>query len=135
MSNNQTHPVIPVQGGRVECGLFGVSDDFIDHYQSLDKKLIKNKASTFFFRASSDSMAPLILEKDILVVDRSLEPHAGQVIVVAGDGHLLCKRLIYQKGRMLLRSENPAYKDIEASSDGGGFSVWGVVTALIRENL
>ena len=129
------HRLTPMKGGRLECGLFGVSDDFIDHYQSLDKKLIKNRASTFFFRASSDSMSPLILEKDILVVDRSLEAIGGQVVVVAGEGHLLCKRLIHQRGKVLLRSENPDYKDIETASNGGCFSIWGVVTALIRENL
>jgi DNA polymerase V len=55
----------PILGKRVTCGLFGISDDYIEKYQSLDARFIKNKASTFFFQAASDSMEPLIFENVI----------------------------------------------------------------------
>ena len=54
-------------------GLFGIHDDFSEKYQSLDERFIKNKASTFFFKASGKAMAPLILPDDVLIVDRSVD--------------------------------------------------------------
>lgn len=55
-------------------GLFGISQDHIEDYQSLDKRFIKSRVSTFFFQASGDAMSPYIENEDILIVDRSLAP-------------------------------------------------------------
>ena len=40
--------LIEIYQGKVSCGLFGISDDFIENYQSLDERFVKNKESTFF---------------------------------------------------------------------------------------
>ena len=74
-------------------GLFGIHDDFSEKYQSLDERFIKNKASTFFFKASGKAMAPLIFPDDVLIVDRSVGPVDGRVAVIAFEGELLCKRI------------------------------------------
>ena len=124
--------IIPFLGKRVECGHFGISDDFIEKYQSLDARFIKNKASTFFFRASGHSMEPLIFENDILVVDRSIEAFHGKVIVVACEGSLICKRYFKKGNQVILKSDNPLCKDIIVTEEMDAI-VWGVVTGIIRE--
>ena len=62
---------------------FGISDDFIEKYQSLDAKFIKNKFSTFFFEAVGDSMEPTIFEGQVLIVDRSLKDFHQKVCVIS----------------------------------------------------
>lgn len=124
--------MVPIQGRRVTCGLFGISDDYIEKYQSLDTRFIKNKASTFFFQAASSSMEPLIFENDVLVVDRSIEASSGKVVIVSVTGELVCKRLIRSNGRAILRSDNKTYKDILVSEDMD-MVIFGVVIAIARE--
>lgn len=120
---------------KVSCGLFGVKEDHIQSYQSLDERLIRDKASTFFFEASGDSMRPLIQPKDILIVDRSFDPVSGCVAVVGVDGELYCKRLKWlEGGELILQCENPSYKDKKIQSEQE-VQVFGVVTSVIRDLL
>lgn len=126
------YALIPFMGKRVVCGLFGISDDYIEKYQSLDSRFIRNKAATFFFEASSNSMQPFILEGDILIVDRSLEVSSNCVAVLALHGELICKRIIKEGNRMLLRSENKLYRDIVVTEEMNA-TVFGVVTGIVRE--
>lgn len=117
---------------RVECGLFGISDDYIEKYQSLDARFIKNKASTFFFEASSHSMQPLINEGDVLVVDRSIEQVNNRVVVVALEGEMICKRFVKKNNQVILKSENPKCADIKVTEEMN-MIVFGVVVSIARE--
>ena len=113
-------------------GLFGIHDDFTEKYQSLDERFIKNKASTFFFKASGKAMSPLILPDDILIVDRSIEQVDGRVAIVAFEGELLCKRIFRFRNGVILRSHNPDYQDIRVPNEMEA-AVWGIVVATARE--
>lgn len=118
----------------ITCGLFGISEDHIEHYQSLDVRFIKNKAATFFFEAEGDSMSPLILPKDILVVDRSITPSNQHIVVVSVNNEMLCKRLIFRAGQMFLRSENLKYPEIHVVPELE-VSIFGVVRSSVREHI
>lgn len=122
----------PFLGQRISCGLFGISDDYIEKYQSLDSRFIKNKSSTFFFEATGSSMEPLIIEKDVLIVDRSLEATHDRVVVVSLDNEMLCKRLIKDSSGNLLRSDNRTYRDIYITEEIN-LSVFGVVIGIARD--
>ena len=117
---------------QANCGLFGISDDYIEKYQSLDERLIRNKSSTFFFQATGDSMEPVVFAGDILVVDRSLSSYHGKMIIACLDGEFLCKRLIKSPRGVILRSENKLHRDILINEEMD-FLVWGVVIALARD--
>jgi DNA polymerase V len=120
-----------LKNSTVSCGLFGISEDHLENYQSLDQRFVKNKTSTFFFEASGDSMMPLILPGDVLVVDRSIKAQFGRVVVVIYEQELVCKRLVRELGRVVLRSDNPRYPDLYLSQDRE-LMVWGVVRAVIH---
>ncbi|HAZ14799.1 MAG: hypothetical protein A2X86_22250 [Bdellovibrionales bacterium GWA2_49_15] len=98
--------------GEVTCGLFGITEDYEEAYLSLDQHLVKNRESTYFLRAMGNSMTPLILPQDILVVDRSIKVEMGQIVVLTMNGQRLCKRLVRQEGKIFLLSENKNYKPI-----------------------
>ncbi len=115
-------------------GLFGISEDHIEKYQSLDSRFIRNRSSTFFFEAQGDSMAPLIIEKDILVIDRSLSVFNKRIVVVSFDGEMYCRRLIESGSRLILRSINPTHKDISIENETQ-VEIFGVVIAIARDIL
>ncbi|MCP4914880.1 MAG: S24 family peptidase [Oligoflexia bacterium] len=116
----------------VECGLFGVSEDFSEDYQSLDERVIKNKSATYFLLAKGRSMEPTIFEEDILVVDRSIKNFHNKVCVVSYNGELICKRVSILEDRVLLKSDNPKFKDIVVFDDASAM-FWGVVISRVGQ--
>lgn len=113
---------------KLSCGLFGISDDFIEKYQSLDSLFVKNKFNTFFFEAAGDSMEPTIFSKQILIVDRSKKDYHGKVCVIGFEDKLICKRVFIKSNFVVLKSDNPKYKDIIVSNNDN-LIFWGVVIA------
>ena len=132
LKHARTFMGIPMVGPRVGCGLFGISDDFIEEYQSLDSKFIKNKASTFFFKASGDSMEPMIHSGDVLVVDRSITSFHNRICIVIFDDQLICKRVRINRANksVSLLSENSKHSPI-LLSESLEASIWGVVVARV----
>jgi DNA polymerase V len=128
LKNANAYPFL----GEVACGLFGISDDFVESYLSLDEKFMKNKESTFFVRASGNSMSPDIKNNDILVVDRSIKVFSGAIIAFYLNGLPMCKEIINSENNTYLKSMNPKHKTIIVSSDDE-LSVFGVVIGIVRD--
>ena len=121
----------PLFGSNVSCGLFGIADDFVDEYLSLDEKFVKNKEASFFVRAQGESMAPYILPKDILIVDRSVQLFDKAVAAFFLNNHAICKQYIKKDGRVYLRSFNKSHADIPITEDDQ-LDLFGVVTGIAR---
>lgn len=113
-------------------GLFGISEDHIEKYQSLDLRFIKNRAATFFFEAEGDYMSPLILPGDILIVDRSIKASHQHIVVASLGSEMFCKRLIYRAGQIFLKSENLKYPEYKIHSESE-LTIFGVVRSVVRE--
>lgn len=73
-----------------------------------------------------------IFDGDLLVVDKSLEPQSGNIVIAVMDGELTVKRLIRKGESVILHPENPRFKDIELK-DGQELQVWGVVTSTVKK--
>jgi DNA polymerase V len=126
--------IIPIFSSRVSCGLFGISDDHIENYLSLDDKFIKNKHSTFIFRMEGDSMQPFIHHDDYLIVDRALTDFMNRIVVVDIHDERYCKLLTKSHGQVVLRSLNPKYKDMVVT-DEMNMRVFGVATLCFKDLL
>jgi DNA polymerase V len=72
-----------------------------------------------------------IFAGDVLVVDRSVEPKAGLIVVAAVYGELVVKRLAKTNEGMALISEQEGYEPIQINESEGCF-IWGVVTGTVR---
>jgi len=84
-------------------------------------------------RAEGESMLGAgIFPGDYLVVDRSLTPRPGNIVIAALDGEFTVKRLKRAGGKYLLVPENPAYPTV-AVDENSELSIWGVVTFVIHE--
>ena len=98
----------------------------------LGTKLVPNPASTFFIRATGESMRDAgVFPNDVLIVDRSVEPVNGDVVVAAVNGDFTVKRLFKTGARIELRPENRKFRPICVTEDMD-FSVWGVVKKVIH---
>ena len=130
----QGKPVkLPLYGHKVPAGFPSPADDYIEERLSLDQHLVAHKEATFFVRATGNSMVNAgIFDGDLLVVDKSIAPVHGHIVIAVIDGELTVKRLYQRKGTTALKAENPRYKDIELK-EGQELQIWGVVTSTIKK--
>ena len=123
---------LPLYSNKVSAGLPSSADDHIEAQLDLNSYLIKNPSSTFLVRVSGESMKNAgIFPNDILIVDRSLKPAIGKVVVVALDGELTVKRLAKTQGKLYLMPENPDFSPISVKALQA-LNVYGVVTNVIH---
>jgi|TARA_B110000967_G_scaffold114006_1_gene116657 DNA polymerase V len=116
----------------ISAGFPSPAEDFVQERVSLDKILIKNQEATFFARVSGQSMIDAgINDKDLLVIDRSLEPINNKIAVCFIDGEFTVKRLRVDGAKVWLKPENPEYPIIEITEEND-FLIWGVVTNVIK---
>jgi len=72
-----------------------------------------------------------IFDGDILVVDKSVRPRHGHIVVAFVDGERLVKRLFRRAGRVALVAENPKYPTLDIQ-EGQELEVWGVVVGKFK---
>ena len=124
---------IPLYGCSVRAGFPSPADDYIEDYLDLNEYLVQHPAATFFVRAKGESMINASIRSgDILVVDRSIEPTHGKVVVAAVANELTVKRLYLKDGVMKLLPENPEFREIIIKEEIDTV-IWGVVTNVIHK--
>ena len=123
---------IPLFESRVQAGFPSPGDDYSEGMLDLNDYLIPHKTTTFFVRVTGESMTGAgIFPGDMLIVDRSLDPSDGKVIIAVLNGEMTVKRLKQKRDSLLLCSENERYPDIQVTGEDD-FSTWGVVTNVIH---
>ncbi len=116
----------------VSAGFPSPADDYIEGELDLNRLLVNNPPATFFVRVAGDSMTGAgIHHHDILVVDRSLEPVSGKVVIAVVDGELTVKRYCNDADGMRLAAANPDYPDLVPGEESS-FAIWGVVVHVIH---
>lgn len=124
---------IPLAESAVHAGFPSPADDFLEGSLDLNSLVIRHPEATFFARVEGDSMKDEgIVEGDILVVDKSIEPYDGCLAVAVVDGEFTLKRVRMEPDKILLVPANPKYKVIEIFPDNE-FSVWGVVRYVVKK--
>ena len=117
---------------RVPAGFPSPADDHLEEQLDIHQYLVEHPAATFLMRVSGDSMEGAgIHEGDILVVDRSVKPTNGRIVVAAVDGDLTVKRLRLRAGGGELVAEHPGYAPIPLGEEVD-LLIWGVVTGVVR---
>jgi DNA polymerase V len=133
-ADTQLEMSLPYASGGIKAGFPSPAQDFMDTAIDLNKELIRNPASTFYGRVSGDSMRDEGLEDgDILIVDKSLEPHNGDTVVCFIDGDFTLKYIRIENGEVWLVPANPAYQTIKITGENN-FMIWGIVTYSIRSH-
>lgn len=129
-----TYPEVSVGVGltAVPAGFPSPAQDYFEGGIDLNKHLIADVTSTFIVRVTGESMHDAgISNGDELIVDRSLEPVHGSVVVAILDGELTVKRLRITPRGVVLAAENRDFPDIVVP-ELGDLRIWGVVTCCLH---
>ena len=98
--------------------------------------LIRHPDTTFYGRVRGDSMINAgICDGDILVIDRSIEPHNGDVVVAYYDNKFTVKffdNTHIDEGYINLVPANPSFETFRITADDD-LTIWGVVQYTIKD--
>ena len=134
ISHESEHNVVtlPLFSSKVAAGLPTQVDENIDDTINLNDLLVRNLNNTFMVKAIGESMINAgIQSDDLMIVDKSLEPQNGRIVIAAVDGELTVKRLHRKDGQVQLLPENPDFKPIDIT-EHNDVHILGVVTNVIH---
>ena len=124
---------IPFSENGVAAGFPSPAEDFMDLSLDLNKELVKNPAATFYARVRGTSMIDEgINNGDLLIIDKSIEPHDGALAVCFIDGDFTLKRFKDMGDHGLLVPANKEFQPIVVNKDND-FQIWGVVRYIIKK--
>jgi repressor LexA len=85
--------------GAVEAGFPSPAEEELGDTMDLDEFLIRNKEATYILKVTGDSMIDAgILPGDMVLVERGLEPHDGDIVVAQID-HQWTMKYFRKRGR------------------------------------
>ena len=120
----------------IKAGFPSPAEDYLQESLDFNRDLIKHPESTFYGRVYGDSMIDAgICDGDIAVIDRSLDPQDGDVVVGYVNGEFTIKYLDLthkNEGYIELRPANRLYSPIRIN-ECDDFEVWGVVIWVIKK--
>ena len=120
----------------IRAGFPSPAEDYLNESLDFNRDLIRHPEATFYGRVEGDSMIRAgICDGDIAVIDRSIEPEQGDVVVAYIDREFTVKflDLTHKKdGYIELRPANDAFAPIRIDADDN-FKVWGVVIWTIKK--
>lgn len=123
--------------GGIRAGFPSPAQDYMGDSIDLNRELVRHPATTFYARAVGDSMKGCgIDDGDLLVIDKSIEPQEGDIVVAFVDGEFTLKKVrLEPDGSCLwLMPANDEYPPIRVTEDNH-FIVWGVLTYNIKRQL
>ena len=124
---------IPFIKEGVSAGFPSPAADFMETNIDLNKELSENQLATFYIKVKGNSMIDAgINDKDVLVVDRSLEPKNNKIAICFIDGEFTVKRILVEKECLYLMPENPNYSPIKITEENE-LIIWGIVTYVIKK--
>ena len=119
----------------IMAGFPSPADDYQNDGLDFNRDLIRHPEATFYGKVEGDSMIEAgICNGDIAVIDRSLEPRHGDVVVGYINREFTIKYLDLthkEDGYIELRPANKMFKPIRIN-ENDEFEVWGVVVWTIK---
>lgn len=127
-----TRSSLPLVLSAVAAGFPSPAEDYLDRPLDFNDLLIQRPAATFAVRVAGESMSGAgILPGDIAVIDRSITPVTGCIILAIVDGEFTLKTYRKRGAQISLEPANPAFRPLHII-DGMTFECWGVLKAVVR---
>ena len=125
--------LLPFHLHKVGAGFPSPATDYVEDDIDLNIHLIKNIPSTFLIRVQGKSMSCVgIHDRDLLAVDRSLNPKNFSTVIANVNEELVVKSFIKEKDQSFLTSGSKKLKDKINLNENPEIFVWGVVTYTIH---
>ena len=119
--------LIPLYAEAIHAGFESPAADYEEARIDLNDYVSKYPAATFFARVTGECMTGSgIYPNDLLVVDKSLSPQQGDIVVGIIDNEFILRSYYKENGKEYLMPDNNYFKPIERT-DASQFEIWGVV--------
>ena len=109
-----------------------ISDQLVDF-------LVPRPVSSFYFWMDDEGLSPYLEKGDLLIIDRSLTPKSGDLVIVEYQGELLVRFLSFFKGQKNLEVGLYTNQNFSASEENlikitelDEFAIFGVISFFIR---
>ncbi|WP_241183072.1 S24 family peptidase [Enterobacter asburiae] len=110
------------------------AQDYVEQRISLDQRIITRPAATYFMRAGATHYREGILSGALLVVDASLRPCDGSLLVCRMESELRIKRYRTHTKPHLEDLQTGRHEEIPAYDDGTSpDAIFGVITYIIND--
>jgi len=117
--------------GAITAGFPSPAEEELVDTMSLDEYLIRNPQATYLLKVDGDSMLDAgIHPGDLVLVEKSLTPKTGDIVVAQVDGQWALKYFEKKAKKVYLRSANKKYPDIIPEYE---LIIAGVVIANVRK--
>lgn len=96
--------------GRVAAGTGYIADNSIEAYIPVEKNEISSPGEYIYLKVKGDSMYPIFIENDLVLVKLtdSIDSGSYGVVIIDGEDGVI-KKVVYGKDFIELQSVNPAY--------------------------
>jgi DNA polymerase V len=126
---------LPLYLSKVPAGFPVVADDYVEKLIDLNQLLIQDVNDSFMTWVTGLSMIGVnIFDGDLVLVERSIPPKSGDIVVATLQGEVTVKTLRIEDGQPWLCPENPDFKAIKITAESE-CRIWGVVTNVIHSLL
>ncbi|WP_219268432.1 MULTISPECIES: LexA family protein [unclassified Pseudomonas] len=126
---------LPFYSFHLPAGFPSPAADHIEQHISMDEVLNIRAPHVYLITITGESMQGAgIFEGDIGIVDRSIEPAHGHIVVAVLNNEPICKRLCKRGKEIILLSDNPKYP-ARYILEGDELSIWGVITSTVRSHV
>ena len=126
---------LPFADEGVRAGFPSPAQDYMENSIDLNRDLVQHPESTFYARVVGDSMVDAdVHQGDILMVDKSVEIHSGDMAVCILNGEFTVQYVDIAPDHVTLRPANDDYPPSHVT-EADSFEVWGVVTFVIKRTL
>lgn len=133
VSENAKVISLPLYLDRIFAGFPSPADDYIEAELDLNRYMIRNPPDTFMVRVTNDALSGAgILDGDVLIVDRSIGPRHGMIVVAVVNGEICVRRLNRKSGNWVLDPDNKDFQPLRIKP-GQDLEIWGVVTGMVRK--
>lgn len=123
--------LIPLFGESIHAGFESPAADYEEARIDLNEYVSSYPEATFYARVVGNCMeGSHIYDGDLLVVNRSLKPSSGDVVVGMVGGEFILRAYLFFKSVHYLVADHPGYLPIQQSEDHP-FQIWGVVSHTI----
>lgn len=123
---------LPIHSSHVQAGIPTAAEAHVEDMVDLYSYLAPRPQQTSLVLVAGESMRDAgINDSDIVILDSSLSPKHGDIVVAVVDGEATVKTLTIKNGRTYLTPANPDFKEIAISPESNAV-IQGVVTSSIR---
>ncbi|MCC8042113.1 MAG: XRE family transcriptional regulator [Oscillospiraceae bacterium] len=121
--------------GRVAAGLACHAENYVEGYEQVSPDSVTSGDDYVFLRVTGDSMSPMIMEGDLVLVRcQDIVDSGTYAVVIIDDEDGVVKRVILSQNKITLISENPYYPPrVFEGTEMSRIRIFGKVTEIKRK--